>query len=266
MSNQEAQIANKEIKRASKRLLWVSLALLVGILLVSAVEWQRAAQAKELLIDIEEMPNGRSWITKTEVMKSLERAFVYKLTEVPIGEIDFERVERALEEEPFVKKAEVFADASNRIHIELTQREPLLRIIDERGDNYYLDEEGRKMPLSKHFSARVLVATGHITPFTPDYQNKKKHRVKDLYQLAKHITEDNFLKALVEQVYVREDGDFVFVPKIGRHDIVLGNMVNWETKIENLKTFYQKAIPHQGWQKYRSIDLRFKNQVVCQKR
>lgn len=237
----------------------------VAVISIMAVEYRRSLLPSGIFVQIEQMPDGHSWITEADVMKSLERSFVYKLDEVPIGEIDFERVERELEDEPFIKDAEVYADAGQRIHIELTQRKPLLRVIDGRGDNYYLDEEGKKMPLSKHFSARVVAATGAITPFTPDYLNKKKHRVKDLFELATYIKGDNFLDALIDQIYVREDGEMILVPKMGRQDILIGSLDNLDAKVQNLKAFYQYITPYEGWQKYHAIDLRFKGQVVCQK-
>jgi cell division protein FtsQ len=33
-----------------------------------------------------------------------------------------------------------------------------------------------------------------------------------------------------------------------------------------LKIFYKEGIAKVGWEKYKSIDLRYMNQVVCEKR
>ena len=37
-------------------------------------------------------------------------------------------------------------------------------------------------------------------------------------------------------------------------------------KLEKLKVFYQQAIANEGWRKYKNIDLRYKGQVVAEKR
>jgi len=139
-----------------------------------------------------------------------------------------------------------------------------LRIIDDNGLDYYLDSEGMKLPLSKHFTARVLVATGNIPPHSPDFLQRKKHLLKDLFQLAKLILADEFLKSLLEQIYVNQ-GEFVLIPKVGDQKILLGKFENVEDKLERLNIFYQKGIPYEGWQKYKTINLKFKNQVVCGK-
>jgi hypothetical protein len=53
----------------------------------------------------------------------------------------------------------VYVDQHNILRIKVEQREPVLRILDNNGNNYYLDENGVKMPPSKNFAARALVAS-----------------------------------------------------------------------------------------------------------
>ena len=178
-----------------------------------------------------------------------------------------ERVERVLQSDPFISKADVYVDAQSKINIDIEQREPLLRIIDKNGANYYLDENGVKMPLSKHFAARVLVATGNIPPYTPDFlTSKNKGLLRDIYNLSEHILDDNFLHRQIEQLYVDSKGEVTLVPKVGNQKIHLGLCDNFENKLDNLKTFYKEGIPYIGWHKYRAIDLRYKGQVIGKKK
>ena len=142
----------------------------------------------------------------------------------------------------------------NRIHV---------RVIDKNGLNYYLDGEGFKMPLSKHFTTRTLVATGNIPPHVPDFQERKKHTLKDLFLLTQFILEDEFFRTMIEQIYVTNSGDFVFVPMVGDQKIIFGKLEGMEEKFRNLRAFYDRAIPVNGWRKYRTINLKFKGQVVC---
>ena len=41
---------------------------------------------------------------------------------------------------------------------------------------------------------------------------------------------------------------------------------NIEDKFRRLRVFYEKAASYEGWQKYRTIDLRYRGQVVCGRR
>lgn len=255
---------NAELKRTLKRAAWLLGIFLVFILIVSAVERKEESRVARMDVSIEPLPGGYLLIDAADVRQLIKRSFGYHLEEQPVGILDVERVERVLEEDPFVLDAEVHIDAKNEVKIEVLQREPVLRIIDDNGLDYYLDSEGMKLPLSKHFTARVLVATGNIPPHSPDFLQRKKHLLKDLFQLAKLILADEFLKSLLEQIYVNQ-GEFVLIPKVGDQKILLGKFENVEDKLERLNIFYQKGIPYEGWQKYKTINLKFKNQVVCGK-
>ena len=258
---------NKELIRVAKRLGWIAFFFLVAMLIISAIEAKKAKPAKEVLISIQHLPDGNDLIDKNDINLAIERAFGFNLTGIPVREIDVARVERVLESDPFIHDADVFIDASNQVHIEVTQREPILRIIDKNGVNYYLDEFGEKMPLSKHFTARVLVATGNIPPFDKNFlRRKKRNTLKDLFELTNVFLEDEFLNPLIEQVYVTNSGDYHLIPNLGDQKIILGNMDNLEEKLFHLETFYKEAIPHKGWQKYKTINLKFKGQVVARKR
>ncbi len=257
---------NSEIIKMVKRLAWIGVFFLIAVIIISAIEAKKGRSAADIIIKIEELPDGDSLINQEDVKVSIERSFGYNLRGIPVREIDVARVERVLENDPFVLNADVFLDAKNQIHIKIEQREPILRIIDKNGLNYYLDKYGKKMPLSKHFTARVLVATGNIPPFDPQFLQRKKHILKDLFELTNIILNDDFLKPMIEQIYVNVSKEYELSPNVGDQKILLGKMDHIDDKIFNLKTFYKEAIPYKGWQKYKTINLKFKGQVVAGKR
>ena len=256
-------MSQQDYQGAVKRIGWTALLLLVGVLVISAIEYKQTSIIKTLNITIEPLEDSTLLIQQGDVLLSLDRSFGYRFDERPIKDIDVERIERVLEDEPFIKDADVYIDAANVIKVGITQREPVLRIIDKNGLNYYLDGEGFKMPLSKHFTTRTLVATGNIPPHVPDFQERKKHTLKDLFILTQFILEDEFLRTMIEQIYVTNSGDFVFVPMVGDQKIIFGKLEDMEEKFRNLRAFYDRAIPVNGWRKYRTINLKFKGQVVC---
>jgi cell division protein FtsQ len=256
-------MAQQDYQGAVKRIGWTVMLLLVGVLVISAIEHKQTSIIKTLDISIKPLADSTLLIQQGDVVLSLDRSFGYRFDERSIKDIDVERIERVLEEEPFIKDADVYINAANIIKVSITQREPILRIIDKNGLNYYLDGAGYKMPLSKHFTTRTLVATGNIPPHVPDFQDRKKHTLKDLFILTQFILKDEFFSTMIEQVYVTNSGDFVFVPMIGDQKIIFGKLDRMEEKFRNLRAFYDRAIPVNGWRKYSTINLKFKGQVVC---
>lgn len=257
---------NSEILLMVKRLAWIGFFFFIAVAIISSIEAKKGRSAADIFIKIEELPDGDSLINQGDVKVTIERSFGYNLLGIPVREIDVARVERVLENDPFVLNADVFVDAKNQVHIEIEQREPILRIIDKNGLNYYLDKYGKKMPLSKHFTARVLVATGNIPPFDPKSLQRKGHVLKDLFELTNIILKDDFLKPMMEQIYVNNSNEYELSPNLGDQKIILGKLDHIDDKIFYLKTFYKEAIPYKGWQKYKTINLKFKGQVVAGKR
>jgi len=254
---------NQDWTRTLWRIAWVGGLVLVAGLVISAMEHKQASLAAGVLIQIDPMPDSTMLIKESDVLVQIDRSFGFALEGRPLKSIDVTRVERVLEEDPLILDADVFVDAKNMIRIEIVQREPVLRIIDRNGLNYYLDEKGIKMPLSKHFTTRVLVATGSIPPYVPDFQEQDNHRLLDVFELAQRIREDDFLSAMIEQIHVEEDGDFIMVPLVGDQRIILGPYERVDEKLKNLKLFYREGMPYEGWRTYRSINLSYRGQVVC---
>jgi len=254
---------NTKVQRILKNVGWMIATFLLLMLVVSAVEKKQSTNAEAVLIDIQALSNNKYLINQGDVRTMIESSFGYPMEGIPLAILDVERLERVLNEDPFVLDAEAYIDAKNVLKIKVAQREPLLRIIDKNGLNYYLDLEGEKLPLSPHYTARVLVATGNVPPHVPDFNTRKKHLLKDLFELTYILRRDAFLAAQIEQVHISNNGEFTLIPKIGNHRILLGPYEQIEDKLENLMYFYNEILPYKGWEKYKIINLKFKNQVVC---
>jgi cell division protein FtsQ len=81
--------------------------------------------------------------------------------------------------------------------------------------------------------------------------------------MARAISSDSLLSALVEQVDMDPVKGFVMVPKVGEHSIVAGDGRDLADKFRRLKLFYQQVMSRTGWSSYRELDLRFRGQVVA---
>ncbi len=257
---------NRDTQKLLKRLLIIASLFAIAALIVWTVQKKEQKKARDMIVNIERLDNGHTLISEVDVKEKLLKSFAVSLVGLPLSAIDMERVEEVLEDDPFVFSAEAYVDAQNVIFINLKQREPLLRVIDDNGLNYYLDKEGKKMPLSKHFTANVMVANGNIPPHVDNFLKRRKHALRDLFELTNQILNDDFLQAMVEQIYVTEKGDYILTPILGSQKIILGPYENIEDKFFRLKAFYAEAVPYTGWKRYKTINLKFKNQVVCKKR
>jgi cell division protein FtsQ len=257
---------NPQTKSMLQRIAWIGGALLTIMVITAAVSRKKQMTIAATVVDVQPLEGGAYLIDSADVIEIIGQSLGAPLDDQLAGDVDAGRVERVLEEDPFVRNAEVALTANSRIIIEVEQREPILRVRDKQGSQYYLDKTGTRVPLSKHFAARTLVATGNIPPHTPEFLKKKKSEMKDLFELTQFILADDLWRALFEQIYVNSRKEFVLVPKVGDQIVLLGRFENLEDKLRRLRVFYEKAVSYEGWQRYKSIDLRYRGQVVCEKR
>jgi len=247
------------------RLGWSILVLGSVVVLISAIQKKEGSLVSRVLVKVNPLPAGEILISEDDVLLIVERTFGHKIEGLPFSSLSMHQLENAVEEVPFVRNADVFIDAKDQVHIELDQREPVIRIMDNNDLNYYLDEKGIRMPLSKHMAARVLIATGNLPPYLSDFQSLEGNALADIFRLGMLIREDPFLGTMIEQIHTDNDGKVTLVPKIGDQKIKLGFPEKLGDKLERLKIFYEKVIPQAGWQKYRSVSLEFAGQLVCKK-
>ena len=188
-------------------------------------------------------------------------------------------IEQVLNSHPAVANAEVSMSIDGVVKVEIKQRRPVIRVINADGDSYYIDDEGKLMPLSDKYTMKVLVANGDIRdPYAKRYTQPVTEMGKDsalraesmldeLYAMAKYIGADEFWNAQVQQIYVNNEKDMEIVPMAGNQRIVFGDTTDMDEKFKKLMTFYKEGLNTTGWwDKYSIINLKFRNQIVCTKK
>ncbi|MBI3518937.1 MAG: hypothetical protein HY062_06220 [Bacteroidetes bacterium] len=196
-----------------------------------------------------------------------------------VKNIDVNSLEKALNSHPAVENADIAVDINGDVTIDVTQRTPLVRVINMDGESYYIDDKSKLMPLSDKYTARVLIATGYIMePFASRYQfpvntiakNELFSKVSvldDIYNISAFIAKDSVLSSLIHQINVTPDKELELYPSIGNHKIIFGEAIDLEEKFNKLKLFYTEGLNKtDGWNKYSTINIKYKNQVVCTKK
>ena len=183
-----------------------------------------------------------------------------------LNDINIHKLENTLKANPFIEYAKIFADMNGVVNVQIRQRQPILRIINMANVHFYIDGNGLKMPISDNFTARVLVANGMIDEdFSGKVDTLNSKLARDLYNTALFIKNDTLWNDQIEQLFVNLKGDIEIVPRVGNHTIILADADSLNTKFRNLLAFYKKVMPKVGWDTYKSINLKYANQIVCEK-
>src|ERR1035438_1811331 len=141
-------------------LLWVVLAGGLFTLLGYTIDEHNNTLCKQVIIRID---YGRSdtLISKKDIMDLLKQTG-NRLKDQAIGYINFEKIEKTLAKQSYVAHTQVYNSLDGVVEIDIIQRQPILRIFNQKKESYYLDANGYMLPVNPSFSARVLVANGNI--------------------------------------------------------------------------------------------------------
>ncbi|HEY8930092.1 MAG TPA: cell division protein FtsQ [Mucilaginibacter sp.] len=250
-------------KRIWKRIL-ISLAWVICfgglVVLMSFIEHKKSeVVCKDVKIYI---PGNQYFIDKDEVDNILG-VNSHALVGQRMESINIHELERKLKANPFIEFAKVYTDMDGIINVEISQRQPILRVMNYNDQDFYVDQHGLKIPLSGNFTARVLVANGYIDEaFANNVDSLHKQITKDLFKTADFIRKDSLWDAQIAQLYVNKAKEIELIPRVGNHRILIGSADSLEQKFHNLLLFYKKALPTVGWDAYKIINLKFSNQVV----
>lgn len=208
------------------------------------------------------IPGNEYFIDQGEVDKILQVSS-HTLVGRKMEGINIHDIENKLQANPFIESAKVFMDMDGIIQVEISQRHPILRIMNRFDQDFYVDQHGLKIPLSENFTAQVLAANGNIDElFTNHIDTLHTKLAKDIFKTAAFIRKDTLWNAQIAQIYINTAHEIELIPRVGNHKILLGNADSLENKFHNLQIFYKQALPQVGWDKYKIINIKYANQVV----
>ena len=234
-------------------LLFLSLAYLVFVTVrYSRAEDTRACTA--LQSDILDSAQA-TFISKGGIEKMLQKNRLHPVGQT-INSISPIKIEHAIESDSFIRRAICSITPGCRVRLAVIQRIPLLRVMADDGEDYYIDEAGTRME-AIGYEADLPVVTGTVTPA---FARKK------LKALGIFLRNDTFWDGQVEQIVVKPNGEVDLIMRIGDHIVHFGRIENIPIKFRNLYAFYTDIMPKVGWYKYSEINVAYDGRIICKRR
>lgn len=239
--------------------IWVCIGGGMFTLLLAAISKKNKGQCSDYVIIIKGAQQNL-FIDKNDVEQILKGATHESIKGKQVSSFRLHELKRMLEQNKWIREAELYFDNKEVLHITIDEREPVARIFTTDANSFYIDSTGKILPLSDKLSARVPVFT--------NFPDKKILSVKDSLLLndikltANYIVHDPFWMAQVAQMDITTDKTFEMIPLVGNHLVKLGNAENIDQKFRRLMVFYQQVLSKTGFDKYKVIDVQYKGQVV----
>ena len=158
-------------------------------------------------------------------------------------------LETLLENNSYVDKAEVFHFRQGILDVNIKEKSAVVRI--QGSNQYYLDMEGKKFPISINHNPKVPLFMGML----------KDEQKQDLLSLIEQIEKDPFLRNELATIHHRSNSYFIGLRSYG-FEVEIGQVHHLVEKLSKLKVFCAYHDNHNLEREYTLINLKFKNQVV----
>jgi cell division protein FtsQ len=230
---------------------------------------------KEIVIQVDDSL-GNSFVQKNDIAQLIRDKFG-NLEGKLLYSINISLLEKIIDGNPFVLKAQVFSTVDGKLIVEVKQRTPIVRVINNFNESFYIDDRGILMPMSDKFTAHVPVANGNI--FNRETEQRIRtvtlQEINDttfsatllekIFMVSDYVRTHEFWNAQIEQIYINAAGEMELIPRVGNQTILFGDEREMDKKFEKLYTFYKEGLSRTGWNQYKTINVTFKDQVVCSK-
>jgi cell division protein FtsQ len=220
----------------------------IGVLLLLSFTYEK--KKEKVCVEVKysiDMLSGNHFVTPAR-LDGILKSIGFKVGQDKFKDIDTKKLERKLLSISSIERVDVFNNMNGTLEIKVEQRKPIARVFNRNGYSVYLDDNGKTMQVSDFYTARVLVINGHLN-----------------LKVGENIEKDKFLKAQIEQIYVKRNKEVILIPKVGNQEIIFGKVEDVDAKFKKLILFYKEGINPTNLNLYKTINLKFNNQIVCKK-
>jgi|TARA_B100001971_G_C18133646_1_gene506273 cell division protein FtsQ len=263
-----------------KRIIYISLFTLtiIGLLTLTGfiVNYNKSNQVSDIEVNIYRN-SELGFLNSGEILHELNRIKNLPLNpevvdSLIINKLETDKIENVLTNNPYIDEVDSYFTVDGRLLINIKEKEPIIRIYDSGNEGFYIDNNGDIFPISRQFAPRVIIANGYIKDKITNFNSNITDSIysssflQELFYLTQLINQNELLKAQINQIYVNSKGEYDLIPELGNHLVQFGTFDNAQIKLRNLDAYYRKSLKTDDWDIYKTINLTYKDQIVCTKK
>lgn len=211
-----------------------------------------------------------SFVSKADVKGYIDREYG-KYVGMAVDSIDLTRIEDIVDGRSAVLKSQAYITRDGILHVDVTQRKPVVRFQKSTG-GFYADAEGFIFPLQRTYASHVQIIDGNI-PLAANSGYKgaidnpdEKAWFESMMRVVNYIEKSKVWKDKIVQISVNEKKDLILIPRDGKEQFHFGQPVDIAEKFSKMEKYYTHIIPAKGADHYKTVDLKFKGQIVCKQK
>lgn len=202
-------------------------------------------------VDLTYVNTDFKFISKDSVNKLLTQSKLFS-NEILKSNLNLEEFERIILSNEYVSSAEVSISIDGKLGVNIKEKNPVFRVLNEK---YYVDADGKKMPLSKSFSETCPMILSIVDSID----------LKMFGDLGIYIKNHKFLSNHIAGL-TKSNNKLIFNIDGFQYNLNLISDGNYVSKFKNYEAFFNTVYSSGLLDSLKSVNLDFKNQVIIQRK
>ena len=253
------------VKKILSILLWVVTAAALVVLFVFARENYLTTPLKSIQL-IPATDTG--FVRKTALHEEIERI----CGNSKVGTVNMIAIQKVMEDNSWIEDGTSYIDLDGTLNISFKEYEPWFRVYGKGRRSVYVTRDGVVIPSSRVYTPYVLVASGNFelrndsaTYRLSDTLDSDRNLLNALHW-CDAIEGNDFVSHCIGQLYCNKRNQFELTVKGFDGRVIVGDTCDAADKLRRLETFMKQRIDSPETKTLKSINLNYKNQIVCTKR
>ncbi|NTV92756.1 MAG: FtsQ-type POTRA domain-containing protein [Chlorobiaceae bacterium] len=242
---------------------WKALFLILFLVIIvlawlgyHASGWQKEVLVRDIVIE------DARHVSVSELSARLKRYSGMK-----VQKLDIDEVRASVMAIPYIRDATVSKELNGILRVRVIERVPLALMVDMQLP-MVIDQEGVLVPDRKGFSdqAGSLLHVSGISRLDHAERGLRKLAARD-YALIREFTaalqKSEYAALLIREFHFQNNNGSSVFARGSAIRFIVGNDGNFKEKLKKFEIFWQKVIAKTGFERYETVDLRFKDRVFA---
>ena len=187
-----------------------------------------------------------------------------------LDSVQLARIEDMIESRSAIKRCEAWTTDDGVLHVEITQRAPVLRF--QHGDQgFYVDDRGYIFPLHPSFTAPVPLVEGDIPVDVPAGFKGEAREERERAWIAGMLALNQYTSSRAWQrhithIRVRPGGDLLLSLDGRSEQFLVGQPDNITDKFQRIDRYIGVIAPSKPEGYYRIVNVKYNQQIICRQK
>ena len=253
------------VKKILSILLWVATAAGLVVLFVFARENYLTTPLKSIQL----IPSADTgFVRKTALHDEIEQI----CGNSKVGTVNMIAIQKVLESNAWIENGSSYIDLDGTLNVSFQEYEPWFRVFGKNGHSVYVTREGFVIPSSRTYTPYVLVTSGNFelrsdsTTYQLTDTLESDRNLLNALHWCEAIEGNDFVGHCIGQLYCNKRNQFELTVKGFDGRVIVGDTCDASDKLKRLEIFMKQRIESPETKTLKSINLNYKNQIVCTKR